>query len=274
MAIINSTQIQEYYERFGKIEVTFTREINQSLALAIHQVFLRFQGGQSSCVIFASSMQEAKVVVALTSTERARVNADKRAALRFSFHQPDSSDVFSFFIQSRVSQMTLYDKEKGLYFVHLTFTQRPPDHLIGKLGRLLEINANAAQRMEDRILISEKNIRKLGLSSKSVTVNIDRIPRNGILRDLSFAGMKVILMANARFLLNKTAEVVLPLANGNSLLVQGEILRYEPVEGRKDLAILAIQSNPEKVPYEYKEMIHDYLKHMDLAQSGRNAPGE
>jgi hypothetical protein len=269
MAIVTSQQIKEYYNSYGKVDVTFTKEINESLRLARNQIYLKFRGGQRPCIIYSTSMMEAKVVVALTDDLIKALKDDNLVSLRFCFLKEDRSDIFSFFVQSRVSGLTQYDKERNLHFAQLTFTQRPPDDLIEILGSLLEANINAARRSEERIVITKDNLRRLGLATKSAVIVIDRIPRNGILRDLSFGGLKIIIMGNPKYLVNKTAGVRLALSSGKSIDVKGVILRFEPVEGRKDLAALAIKYDAEKVSFEYKMMINDYLKHNARAPKPR-----
>ena len=275
MAIVTSQQIKEYYNKYGRIDVTFTKEINDSLRLVRNQIYLKFKGGQRPCIIYSSSLVGAKIVVALTDELIRSLQNDNLVSLRFCFLKEDQSDIFSFFIQSRVSGMTQYDKERNLYFVQLTFTQRPPDDLIEILGNLLEANINAARRSEERIVINQESLRRLGLASKSVPIQIDRIPRNGILRDISFGGLKVIIMGNPKFLINKKAVVRLSLAKGKNLLLRGEIIRYEPVEGRKDLTAIAIKYDKESVTFEYKMIINDYLKYIARTAAGReNNDGE
>lgn len=274
MAIVTSQQIKEYYEKYGRVDVTFTKEINDSLKLARNQIYLKFRGGQRSCIIYSTSMVEAKVVVALTADQIKAIQEDSLASLRFCFHKEDSTDIFSFFVQSRITGLTQYDKDRNLHFAQLTFTQRPPDDLIEILGSLLEANINAARRSEERIVINSDSTRRLGLASKSALMLIDRIPRNGILRDLSFGGLKLIIMGNPKFLMGKIAVVKLSLSSGKYLIVHGEIIRYEPVEGRKDLAALAIKYDPTKVTFEYKMMINDFLKHRDRTKNVRESSSD
>jgi hypothetical protein len=76
-------------------------------------------------------------------------------------------------------------------------------------------------------------------------------------------------MGNPKYLVNKTAGIRLALSSGKSINVKGVILRFEPVEGRKDLAALAIKYDAEKVSFEYKMMINDYLKHNARAPKPR-----
>jgi hypothetical protein len=274
MAIVTSQQIKEYYEKYGRIDVTFTKDINDSLRLVRNQIYLKFKGGQRPCIIYSSSLIEAKIVVALTDPLIKSLQQDNLVSLRFCFLKEDRSDIFSFFVQSRIAGMTQYDKERNLYFVQLTFTQRPPDDLIETLGNLLEANINAAKRSEERIVINQESLRRLGLASKSVLIKIEGIPRNGILRDISFGGLKIIIMGNPKFLINKKAAVRLTLTTGKILLLQGEIIRFEPVEGRKDLAALAVKYDEQSMTFEYKMIINDYLKYAGRSAAVREGSHE
>jgi hypothetical protein len=274
MAIVTSQQIKEYYEKYGRIDVTFTKDINDSLRLVRNQIYLKFKGGQRPCIIYSSSLIEAKIVVALTDPLIKSLQQDNLVSLRFCFLKEDRSDIFSFFVQSRIAGMTQYDKERNLYFVQLTFTQRPPDDLIETLGNLLEANINAAKRSEERIVINQESLRRLGLASKSVLIKIEGIPRNGILRDISFGGLKIIIMGNPKFLINKKAAVRLTLTTGKILLLQGEIIRFEPVEGRKDLAALAVKYDEQSMTFEYKMIINDYLKYAGRSAAVREGTHE
>ncbi len=270
MAIVTSQQIKDYYEKYGKIDVTFTKEINKSLRLERRQIYLKFKGSQRQCIIYSTSLVEAKIVVALSDELLKTLQSDNLVALRFCFFKEDRSDVFSFFVQSRLTGLTQYDKAQNLYFAQLTFTQRPPDDLIEILGNLLEANINAARRSEERIVINQDSLRRLGLASKSVTTQIDGIPRTGILRDISFGGLKIIIMGNPKFLMNKKVTIRLALTNGKTLDLQGEIIRFEHVEGRKDLAALAVKYEPASMTFEYKMLINDYLKHVGRAATNRD----
>ena len=261
MAIVTSQQIHQYYEKYGKIDVTFTKEINDSLNLVRNQIYLKYKGGRRPCIIYSSSMLGAKVVVALTDDLIQTLRRDNLVSLRFCFKKADKDDVFSFFIQSRIAGLTQYDKERHLHFAQLKFSQRPPDDLIEILGSLLEASINAARRTEERITITEESLRRMGLASKSAIIVVDGIPRNGILRDISFGGAKVILMGNPKYLIDKPTNIRLVLSNGKTILLKGRILRFDPVEERKDLAAVAIQYEEGSVPFEYKMFVNDYLKY-------------
>ena len=130
------------------------------------------------------------------------------------------------------------------------------------LGKLLEANINAKKRKDKRILITPESIRKLSLKGKEAFIYVESIPRKCIIRDLSFSGAKVLLFGIAKFLINKKAVLRIAFEDiKQPVEIAGEIIRFEPVEGRKDIAAVAIHFNEDKVPMEYKIRINDYLKH-------------
>ncbi len=271
MAIVTSRQLTEYYNKYGKIDVTFTKEINDSLRVARNQIYLKFKDGQRPCILYSSSMMEAKIVVALNEDLIKKVKDDNLVSLRFCFYKEDRSDIFSFFVQGRITGLTLYNKENNLHFAQISFTHKPPDDMIEIMGSLLEANINAARRAEERIVVNNESLRRLGIASKNAVLLIDRIPRNGIIRDLSFGGIKIIIMGNPKFLIGKLAIINFSLSSGKSLNVVGEIVRFESVEGRKDLAALAIKYIPEKVPFEYKLLINEYLRYAGRKKAPKEA---
>jgi hypothetical protein len=79
------------------------------------------------------------------------------------------------------------------------YSQRPPDSLIQILGVMLEASSVSKKRKDERIILTPDTTRKLGFEGKNASLVIDNVPRNAIIRDFSFAGMKVIILGNAKF---------------------------------------------------------------------------
>ncbi|MCL2129143.1 MAG: pilus assembly protein PilZ, partial [Treponema sp.] len=149
------------------------------------------------------------------------------------------------------------------------FTQRPPDDLIEFIGRILEANVNSAKRREERILITADSIRKLNIVSKDSAVFIEKVPRNCILRDVSFSGAKLIMMGVAKFLANKEAALRVDFDDPReSFLIRGVFVRSEAVEGRKDLIALAMQFSDAAIPMGYKIRINNYLSQVRADSRG------
>ncbi len=264
MPIITSQQNSEYYERFKDTEVTFTKEVIRATGLLTKMVFLKGLGYQWPCIIYSCSMSTAKVVASITPEVYEQIReANNLVSLRFAFKDEDKSDPVLFFVSAKVTGYNPYNKEKpNLNFVSLEFTNRPADDLIATLGQILDAASNSKKRKEERITLDVQTIKKMGLKSKGTHVYIQGVPRTCIIRDLSFSGAKVIIAGVAKFLIEKDATLRFETTNNEVFSIEGKTIRFEPVEGRKDLAAIAIQFNDENIPMEYKMMINDYLKQM------------
>ena len=87
-----------------------------------------------------------------------------------------------------------------------------------------------------------------------------------ILRDLSFSGAKVLVSGRAEDLDQK--KIVLRISKYDQkepLVLEGEVLRTEAVEGRADILAIGLRYTSEP-PMSYKQMINSYLA------SARRAP--
>ena len=263
MAINSGQQISHYYDAFADQEITFTKEVIRTTRLLTKQVHLRCLGYQWPCIIYSSSMTQAKVIVNMTDSLKGAIRkSHSLVSLRFSFVHSDKTDPVSFFVSAKVSGFTPYSSDnKNLSFLTLKFTQRPPDGLIEVLGGLLQANRNSTQRRDERIPMSEETASAIGLQVRGVQLFVQGVPRKCILRDLSFGGAKVILMGVPKFLLNKEVVLRIPLVESDQpkLDLPGTAIRFEQVEGRNDIAAFAIQFDAERLPMSYKLKLSDYL---------------
>ncbi len=262
MAVVTSQQLNHYYEEYADQEVTFTRDIIISLGMITKQVYIKFSGGQQACVIYSTSMKGAKILINLDPVTLEIIKEQKnQVSVRFCFKNFDKpNDVISFFIQSKITSMNLFKKEDGLYLVNCEYSQRPPDDLIQILGSLLDARIMSKQRRDERVILTPDTIRKLGFAHKSAGLVIDNIPRNAIMRDVSFFGMKIIILGNAKFLINKDFSLGIDMKDGKNLLFKGKIIRFEAVEGRKDICALALQFDEKSIPMQYTFALNSYFQ--------------
>lgn len=262
MAISTSQQITRYYQQYSQVEVTFTKDVIKATLLYPKQVYLKCMGYQWPIVVYSASMTGAKVIANLKgSLAEAIRKANSMVSLRLSFLQRDKTDPLSFFVGAKITGYTPYGQEKpDLYFLTLSYTQRPPDDLIEVLGRLIDANTSSTRRKEERIPITADSARAMGLDHKEGKVYIDGVPRRCIVRDLSFGGAKVVILGVAKFLVNKPATLRLTLTETDEEVdVEATVLRFEAVEGRNDIAAIALQFEAEKTPMKYKLMISGFL---------------
>ena len=147
MALITPQELNRFYEQFREIEVTFTRQVIQSLGLLPHEVAVKCLGDQIPCTIYSTSMLEARVIAGLGADSLKRIRqANFASALRFSFRAARRTDPLSFFVPAKITSLQPFSPD--LYFLHLNYTGRPADDLIDRLGQLLEANVNASRRKE------------------------------------------------------------------------------------------------------------------------------
>jgi hypothetical protein len=262
MSIPTSQQIGKWYDLYKTIDVTFTKEIIKTTGLETRGVCLKCIGEQWPCVLYSSSFSGAKVIASSKQALSERVSkANGLASIRFSFRLPDKPDPVSFFISGKVLGYSNYAQSGGdLQYVSIQYTQRPPDDFIDIIGRLLEANMNSTRRRDERILLSPDAMRRLNLLSKDSFVFVQGVPRKCILRDLSFTGAKAIIVGLAKFLVGKECLLRVELDEPReSLDIKGAIVRYEDVEGRKDLTAIAVHFDEASVPMSFKMHINDYL---------------
>lgn len=261
MSIATNQLINEYYNRYRENELVFTKDIMRILRIDPRQIYVKCSGAQWPCIINSTSFQQAKIIIGtsggafqqITKKDAPPVN------LRYGFTELDGSPLV-FFVTCRVSDVTPYMNSHDLAVVTLSFTQRPPDDLIYKLGTLLAADDNFTHRKEDRIVINEDSKRALGIDKKETIIYIQNIPRRCILWNLSFSGAKVVLMGVPKFLENKDCITRFMFSEPNEIVdVKGSIVQSFPVEGRQDLAAVGIKFDENQVPLSYKIRINDYL---------------
>ncbi|MBI9105351.1 MAG: PilZ domain-containing protein [Spirochaetales bacterium] len=262
MALITGQQISNYYQQFGEVEISFNKEVIRATGLQTRNNLLKCKGEYWPCFVYSTSMRTAKIVASVKSDFFNNVKeANNLVLLQLSFKQADKTSPLILRISAKMAGLTSYgEANSGLSLITLAFTQRPSDDLIIILGRILESNLNSKKRREERIIINDLVIRKLGLKSKNIIVLIENIPRKALIRDISFSGSKLIIVGLAKFLVNKAIILRLEIEEtGTSLNIPGKVLRFEPIENRKDIASIAIQFDETKLPIEYKLLVNDYI---------------
>lgn len=276
MSIATTQQITKYYETFRTIDVTFTKEVVKSLGLLPQNVYIKCLGEQWPCVVYSSSFDGAKVLAPSKQLMMEQVSkANNMVSLRLSFRQSDKIDPISFFVGGKVMGFVPYAQSNGtLQFIKIQYSQRPPEAYLEIMGRMLEANVNSARRRDDRILLTPDVMRKIRLARKETTVLVQGVPRKCILRDLSFSGAKIIIVGLAKFLLGKECKLRVDLEDPEETVeITGSFVRHEDVEGRKDLAAVAIQFNESLVPITYKMHLNDYLGQFRKGQNDESSTG-
>jgi len=266
MAFVTNQQLDTYYDKYKKIDVTFTKDVTKSLRMVQNQIHLKYKGGQRSCVIYSSSLCGSKIIIVLSNKLLMKLQTMKLVYLRYCFQKEDANDIISFIVQSRIVGFTQYGNNEEVYFAQLEYIHRPPDALIEILGAMLDANVNAKRRKEERIIIDTNNMRRLNLVSNTHAVRIDNVSRNGLLRDISFSGLKIIILGDPIPPIGKKVTVQLSQTFGRNIELTGEIIRHEIVENHNKLVAIALRFEPENTPLEYRILVNDCLKHSGVAR--------
>ncbi|MBQ7159897.1 MAG: cell envelope integrity protein TolA [Treponema sp.] len=262
MGVITSQQLTRYYDQFCDREIAFSKDIIRVLNIDPRQIYIKCNGTQWPCIINSTSFKLARIIVGTKGGAYQMISQKEPPAvsLRFCFKE-NGSQVMSFFVNSKVTNISPYMNSQDLVIVTLTFTQRPPDDLIEQVGGLLEANQNAIRRREEYILINEENKRKLGLMREETIVMIDNVPRHCILRQISFGGAKFILLGLSQFLTNKESIIQMDFEDPpERIQIKGKIVASGLIEGRKDIVAVNMQFDEKLVPLSYKMHVNGFLQ--------------
>lgn len=190
-------------------------------------------------------------------------------SLRFVFLTPDGKDTVAFFVSSKVNTISAVEAKKSqLILVSLEYTQKAPDDLIEKLGFVLESNINATRRKSERLVLTDESIHKIDLVSREAFIFIQSIQRRCILIDISFSGVKLVLVGIANFLVGQEATVKFDFESPQTTIgVKGKIIRAEHIDGRKDLIAIAIGFHENEIPLIYKVHLNKFFSQHKIAVS-------
>ncbi|MBR5867000.1 MAG: PilZ domain-containing protein [Spirochaetaceae bacterium] len=260
MGIITTQQLTRYYDLYRDKEVTFSKEVINTLNLDPRQVYIKCTDSQWPCIINSTSFMGAKIIVGSKGGAYARLSQEKGTVnLRFCFLQADKQPI-SFFVNAKVTDIVPYMESSELAVISLSYIQRPPDDLIEILGRLLDANINSLRRRDERIVLNEESRRKLNISKAESIAFVDNVPRPCIIRDISFSGAKILLLGVAQFLKDKNISLRLIFDDPQEIIMlQGKVVKTESVQGRKDIIAVCIQYDADKIPMSYKLHINTYL---------------
>lgn len=261
MGIATNQQISNYYDFYRDKEIIFSKDILRSLRIDPRQIYIKCNGAQWPCIINSTSFQMAKIILGTKGGAFAQITKKDAppASLRFCFIESDNEPL-SFFIAGKVTEVTPYMNSQELAIITLTYTQRPPDDLILKLGTLIEANINFTQRKEDRILITEDAKHKLSIEREESVIYIQNVPRRCILRDVSFSGAKVILLGLSKFICGKDAILRIQFSDPYETVdIKGTIVAADLIEGRQDIVAASIKFDENQVPLAYKIHINNFI---------------
>ncbi len=258
----NATLLAKYYDTYQNTEIAFTKDIIKTLAMDPRQIYLKCAEGQWNCIINSMSFSLARIIIGTKGVayeKLASPNPPSGLNLRLCFYKQDGQQL-SLLLSCKVREIVPYMNSKDLVIVTLAYTQRPPEDLIERMGRLLEANDNALRRKEDRIPINPESCRKLGIPKEECVAIIQNVPRRCILRDISFGGAKIVILGVAKFLMDKEVQLSLEFDDPHEVIqLKGKISSVADVQGRKDMVVAGIVYDEATLSLSYKIHINNYL---------------
>jgi len=262
MSFATSQQINKYLEAYKDVSVTFSKEIIEVLFFDVKQASVRASGGQWPCILNSASMSGAKIICNKNSGLLKKISTQSfsNASLRFSFFDSDSKEPISFFVTVRLVGVSDYQMD-DLSLVTLAYTQRAPDALIERLGRIIEATVNAKRYAIEKIVLTDGIMRRIALSKKETVVFVEGVPRRCIIQNISFVGATVYIMGVASFLKNKAVTLKFDFSDPDTVIaIKGRTVGAVPLEDRKDLVSLTIDYEMQSVPMNYKLYLNRYFE--------------
>lgn len=262
MSFATSQQINKYLEAYKDVSVTFSKEIIEVLSFDVKQTSVKASGGQWPCILNSASMSGAKIICNKSSGILKKISTQSfsNASLRFSFFDADSKEPVSFFVTVRLVGVSDYQME-DLALVTLAYTQRAPDALIERLGRIIEANVNAKRCAVEKVVLTDSIMRRIALSKKETVVFVEGVPRRCILQNISFVGATVYIMGVASFLKNKAVTLKFEFLDPDTVIaLKGRTVGATPLEDRKDLVSLTIEYELQNIPMGYKLYLNRYFE--------------
>ena len=262
MSLVTSQQIEKYLELYSDVSLPFSKDVIEVLSFEMKQVHIRASGGQWPCILNSASMQGAKIICNKNSPllKNLSTKGVSNSSLRFSFVDEDSKEPVTFFVNVRLIGVSDY-QPPDIVMVSLAYTQRAPDALIERLGKVISATVNAKRFPNENIAITDANVRRIALTRKELVIFIDGVPRRCILQSLSFTGATVYMMGVAAFLKKKSITLKFEFSDPEiSLSLKGKTMDATPLEDRKDLVSLIIEFELPKVPLNYKLYLSRYFE--------------
>ncbi|MDR2865081.1 MAG: pilus assembly protein PilZ [Spirochaetaceae bacterium] len=260
METLPRVKINEYYEQFKPVPVTFTKEVIQVTGLLTKMVNLKCGSDFFPCVIYTTSFEMAKIVANNKSGIIDKLKQfNNVASLRFCFKIPSTEEQVAFLVPARVTNTQMYGDSADMSLFNLQYSQRPPDDLIEIMGRILDANYRYAKRGEERFLVNADAIRKMRFMGNEIGMVMDNAVHRCILRDIGFRGARFFVKGVAEQFENKPCSVRFDFDEPReSYTINGKLLGAEKAEGHPEMAVLTMLYD-DHVPMSYKTRLSSYV---------------
>ncbi|MBR6199833.1 MAG: PilZ domain-containing protein [Spirochaetales bacterium] len=269
MSELSSQKLNEYYDRYKDQELAFNKSIISALGVEPRKICLKIKADPCPCVLYSCSMIGAKIIIHLDNEGFERIKLSNNFVnLRLSFYPKNAKNPLMFFVPAVVKSYRSFELKNDsstAFLMTLDFTTKPSEDLIEILGKVFEMNENFEKRKALRIDVDEKLAGVIGFATTKAIIEISIVKQHCLLKNISATGVMALMACNPPTVLKKKIKIHLVLAGNppKSLPIEGTIMRCEPVVGNKTIFGLGIMFDPDKIPYEYKTLINNYIDKLE-----------
>ncbi|MDR2510785.1 MAG: pilus assembly protein PilZ [Spirochaetaceae bacterium] len=270
MGNLTRAKINDYYDQFRPVAVTFTKEVISVTGLLTKMVNLKCGSDFFPCVIYSTSFEAAKVVANNRSGIIEKLQATKNSlSLRFCFKIPATGEQIAFLVPGRLTEQSPYAGSEDMTLFTLQFSQRPPDDLIEIMGRVLEANYHFSKNKDLFFPMSDDVQRRMCLVTKDiVNLAMDGNAYTGILRQLAFGAACCIMKGLREDILNKPISIRFEFDDPHEFCaLEGVVKKCEAVANYPDTAVITMGFN-DPVSMVYKVRLCDYVTTLRLPTDG------
>lgn len=246
--------INSYYDFYRDREIAFTKNTIRSLRMDPRQVYVKCNGSQWPCIVNSMSFLHTKIILGRQGGAFQEVTREGNPTvnLRLYFNEAEGEPLI-FFVTAKVSEVKTYQASDDLAIITLTYTQRPPDDFIYKIGKFIEVGADFEKYKTQRIAMNSESKRYLNVQKEETTLWVQGVPRRCVLRDVSFSNAHVVFLGLSKFIQDKECILRIQFTDPfETVDVKGKIVGTDAIAGRKDMVVASVQFVEEQIPLSYK----------------------
>lgn len=268
LSIATNQQLNNYYDFYRDREIAFTKNTIRALRMDPRQVYIKCNGSQWPCIVNSMSFLQTKIILGRQggAFQEITKEGNPTVTLRLYFNEAEGEPLI-FFVTAKVIDVKPHQASKDLAVITLSYTQRPPDDFIYKIGQFIEVNADFEKYKKQRVPMNADTKRYLSVDKEETALWVQGVPRRCVLRDVAFDSAHVVFLGLAKFIQNKECILRIQFTDPfETVDVKGCITNCEAIAGRQDMVIAGIDFIEDQIPLSYKVHISVCLSSIRKAE--------
>jgi hypothetical protein len=277
MIRFDNPKLQEHYERFKSVALTFNNDVTEATGLISREIFLIIGGSKWECQVHAVSFEAAKIIVHLAPEDMSLLKAAKEISVQYAFlGLPPISIRDSFLVSYRLSASSSVARiGPNTYLLSLESQGKGIENLVKYLGDFIEANANAKRRKEERIVLNKSTMVAMGLKSAMTYLILKGQRKKSVVMDLSFSGAKILAYEVEAIVGEKAILMISVLDPDEIMEIPCTMVRCHYHEKVQNAVIIGLLFDGDSVPLEYKTRINrtlNYRRESTKAATAKKRP--